>query len=33
VKLGWQLYQPGPLPARFDVWLDDIALGPQRIGC
>jgi hypothetical protein len=33
VKLGWQLYQPGPVPARFDVWLDDIALGSRRIGC
>ncbi|MFI9005647.1 hypothetical protein ACIGNX_00250 [Actinosynnema sp. NPDC053489] len=31
VKLGWQLYQPND--ATHDLWLDDIALGAQRIGC
>lgn len=33
VKLGWQLYQGDPTPGRYDVWLDDIALGVERIGC
>ena len=31
VKIGWQLYQPNP--GRFDLWLDDIALATERIGC
>ncbi|GGL13625.1 hypothetical protein Sme01_69990 [Sphaerisporangium melleum] len=33
VKLGWQLYQPNPTPAAYDVWMDDIALSTQRVGC
>ncbi|GII81449.1 hypothetical protein Sru01_64310 [Sphaerisporangium rufum] len=33
VKLGWQLYQPGPTPAAYDVWMDDIALSTRRVGC
>ncbi|MFC6016695.1 hypothetical protein ACFP2T_10830 [Plantactinospora solaniradicis] len=33
VKIGWQLYQGGPTPDHFDLWLDDIALAPNRIGC
>lgn len=33
VKIGWQLYQGGTTPGRFDVWIDDIALATQRIGC
>jgi hypothetical protein len=31
VKIGWQLYQPNE--GSYDLWLDDIALGTQRIGC
>ncbi|WP_055477699.1 hypothetical protein [Sphaerimonospora mesophila] len=33
VKLGWQLYQANPSPASYDVWMDDIALSTQRVGC
>ncbi|WP_344933027.1 hypothetical protein [Sphaerisporangium flaviroseum] len=33
LKLGWQLYQGNPTPAAYDVWLDDIALSTQRVGC
>jgi hypothetical protein len=33
VAIGWQLFQADPDPARFDVLLDDVALGTQRIGC
>jgi hypothetical protein len=33
IALGWQLFQADPAPGRFDVELDDIALGPDRIGC
>jgi hypothetical protein len=33
VKFGWQLFQAGSVPAGFDVLLDDLALGTERIGC
>jgi hypothetical protein len=33
VKIGWQLYQGGTVPGRFDLWVDDIALSTQRLGC
>lgn len=33
VKVGWQLYQGGTTPAAFDVWIDDVALAPHRLGC
>lgn len=33
IKLGWQLYQGGATPNRYDIWLDDIALTSSRIGC
>lgn len=33
VKIGWQLYQGGPTPDHFDLWIDDVALGTKRIGC
>jgi hypothetical protein len=33
VKIGWQLYQGGTTPGRFDLWIDDIALATQRVGC
>lgn len=33
VKVGWQLYQGGTTPAEFDLWLDDVALGTEQIGC
>lgn len=33
IKLGWQLYQANPTPAGYDVWMDDIALSTQRVGC
>lgn len=33
VRVGWQLYQGGATPDRFDVWVDDITLAAERIGC
>jgi hypothetical protein len=33
VWFGWWLYQGGPTPAQFDLWLDDIALATTKIGC
>ena len=33
IKFGWQLFQADPTPPSFDVLLDDIALGTQRLGC
>jgi hypothetical protein len=30
---GWQLYQGGPTPSEYDLWIDDIAIGTSRIGC
>lgn len=33
VKIGWQLYQAGTVPGQFDAWIDDIALGTERLGC
>jgi hypothetical protein len=33
VKIGWQLYQGGTTPERFDLWIDDLALGTSRLGC
>lgn len=33
VWFGWWLYQSGPTPNQFDVWLDDIALTTERVPC
>jgi hypothetical protein len=33
VWFGWWLYQPETVPAEFDVWIDEIALDAERIGC
>ena len=33
IWFGWWLYQSGTTPPEFDVWLDDIALSTQRLGC
>jgi hypothetical protein len=33
VWFGWWLYQANPTPGTYDVWLDDLALGSQRLGC
>ena len=33
VKIGWQLYQGGTTPDRFDLLIDDIALSAHRLGC
>jgi hypothetical protein len=33
VKIGWQLYQGGTTPGGFDLWIDDVALGTERLGC
>ena len=33
VKVGWQLYQGGPTPDHFDVWMDDITFDTERVGC
>lgn len=31
--LGWWLYQTGPMPDHYDIWLDEVALDSARIGC
>ena len=33
VWFGWWLYQAGPTPNQFDLWMDDIALATTRVGC
>jgi hypothetical protein len=33
VTFGWQLFQEGTTPPSFDVFLDDLALSTERIGC
>ncbi|WP_053170826.1 hypothetical protein [Streptomyces sp. SBT349] len=33
VRVGWQLYQAGPVPDAYDVLLDDVALSTERLGC
>lgn len=33
VAFGWQLFQAGSTPPSFDVFLDDLALSTERIGC
>ena len=33
IWFGWWLYQASPTPDHFDVWLDDIAISSQRLGC
>ncbi|MGW2615760.1 hypothetical protein [Streptomyces sp. NPDC001500] len=32
LKLGWQLYQPGPTPSSYDLRMDDVALSARRVG-
>ncbi len=33
IWFGWWLYQTGPTPNQFDLWMDDLALSTTRIGC
>jgi len=33
IWFGWWLYQSGPTPDHFDIWLDDLALGSAPIPC
>jgi hypothetical protein len=33
VFVGWWLYQPGTTPPEFDVWIDEVAMDAERIGC
>ena len=33
VRIGWQLYQGGSTPGAYDVWVDDITLDTERVGC
>jgi len=33
VSFGWQLFQADPTPPSYDVLMDDIALGTERVGC
>ena len=33
IKVGWQLYQGGPTPDHFDLWVDDITFDTERVGC
>jgi hypothetical protein len=32
LKLGWQLYQPNPVPSSYDLRLDDLTVSTHRIG-
>ncbi|HET6711299.1 hypothetical protein [Amycolatopsis sp.] len=32
LKLGWQLYQPDPVPSSYDVRLDDLTVSTHRLG-
>jgi hypothetical protein len=31
--VGWWLYQTGTVPDHFDVWIDEVAIDDERIGC
>jgi hypothetical protein len=31
--VGWWLYQGGPTPDHYDVWIDEVAIDAIRIGC
>jgi hypothetical protein len=31
--VGWWLYQGGPNPDHYDVWIDEVAVDSVRIGC
>jgi hypothetical protein len=33
IWFGWWNFQGGTTPAQFNVWLDDIVLSSQRVGC
>lgn len=33
VWVGWWMYQANPTPDHFDVWIDEIAIDKDRIGC
>lgn len=33
VWVGWWMYQGNPTPDHFDVWIDEIAIDKDRIGC
>jgi hypothetical protein len=33
IWFGWWLYQNGPTPSQYDLWIDDISLGTKRQGC
>ena len=33
VWVGWWLYQTGPNPDHYDVWIDEVAIDAIRIGC
>ncbi len=33
VWIGWWLYQSGSTPDHFDVWIDEVVLDDERIGC
>jgi hypothetical protein len=31
--VGWWLYQEDPVPDHYDVWIDEVAVDYERIGC
>jgi cytochrome c553 len=33
IRLGWQLYQGGATPPKYNIWLDDLTLSSSRVGC
>jgi hypothetical protein len=33
VALGWEIYQTDSSQAGYDLWIDEVAIGAQRVGC
>jgi hypothetical protein len=33
LSLGWVVFQGGAVPSNYNVWLDDIVLSSERVGC
>ncbi len=33
VWVGWWMYQANPTPNHYDVWIDEVAIDGERIGC
>jgi hypothetical protein len=33
LRVGWWLYQSDATPASYDVWVDEVIVDDERIGC